>query len=85
MNSTLLTKFLINKPFKLADSLYVFQRNSSYGRRIQEYFFNRGLYDFCDEEADRMAFIISVISNAITLNPKRGNHFDGKTYLLDWR
>lgn len=81
MNSTLLTKFLINSRFKLADSLYAFQRNSSYGRRIQNYFFNRVFMTFVTKKKPDGHYHFGYFERHY-FKPKKKNHFDGKTYVL---
>src|SRR4030095_6458849 len=40
-NSTFLTKFIADRKFKVADSLYTNTRNSRYKKYIEGYFFNR--------------------------------------------
>jgi hypothetical protein len=40
-NSTLLTRFISQSKFKIADSLYAVRKKSTYGRYIQNNFFNR--------------------------------------------
>jgi hypothetical protein len=80
-NSTYLTKYLADKKFKVADSLYANTRNSQYKKFIEGYSFNRlfmlfvtakkkdGKYHFCYFE--RHYF-----------KPKKKNHFDGNVYIL---
>ncbi len=80
-NSTLLTKFLANKKFKLADSLYAVKKTSHYGRYIRNSFIvwpfmtittrkhSDGFYHFGFYE--RHYF-----------KPHKHNHFDGNVYIL---
>lgn len=80
-NSTLLTRFLVDKKFKLADSLYAKRRSSSYSKYIRlqplYWFFMQfithkerdGLYHFGYFE--RHYF-----------KPKKKNHFNGDVYLV---
>ncbi len=80
-NSTLLTRYISDHKFKVADSLYAVKKKKTYSRYIQNDFFNRlfitffagrkkdGLYHFRYFERHRFT-------------PKRKNHFDGKVYIL---
>ncbi|PZR29528.1 MAG: peptidase S41 [Citrobacter freundii] len=80
-NSTLLTKFISDHPFKVADTLYAVRKRKTYSRYIDNDFFNRlfmtlfahkgkdGKYHF--RYYERHAF-----------KPKKKNHFDGQTYIL---
>lgn len=80
-NSTLLTRYLSQKPFKIADSLYAVTRKSCYGsyqqRRLWNWLFlalmtrkqRDGNYHF--RYFERRYF-----------KPKRRNHFSGDVYIL---
>ena len=80
-NSTLLTQYVINRKFKIADSLYAITRRSNYGSHIRlqpVYWFmmqfvtkkqRDGLYHFGYFE--RHYF-----------KPKKKNHFSGKVYIV---
>ena len=80
-NSTLLTEYLADRPFKVADSLYATRRGSKYSKHIklQPIYWlmmsivttkrSDGNYHFGFFE--RKAF-----------KPKRKNHFDGNIYIL---
>lgn len=79
--STLLTRYLIDKKFKLADSLYAIRRHSRYDRYINNHLAYRfltwiathrekdGLYHFGHFERHYFS-------------PRKTNHFDGKVYIL---
>ena len=81
MNSTLLTKFLIDQKFKLADSLYAFHRSSAYGKRIQNYFFNRLFMFFVTKKKSDGNYHFGYFERHY-FKPKKKNHFNGKTYVL---
>lgn len=80
-NSNLLTKFIADKPFKIADSLYALHRTSPYRKyqkeRIPNFLFllfmtkrkNDGNYHF--RYFERKQF-----------KPKKKNHFNGQVYIL---
>lgn len=80
-NSTLLTRYIADHKFKVADSLYAVKKKKTYSRYIQNDFFNRlfitffarrkkdGLYHFRYFEKHRFT-------------PKKKNHYDGKVFIL---
>ncbi|MCW3118606.1 MAG: hypothetical protein JWM28_2688 [Chitinophagaceae bacterium] len=81
MNSTMLSKFLIDKPFKLADSLYTISRRSSYGRHMQNYFFNHAFMLFTTKKKSDGFYHFGYFERHY-FKPRKKNHFDGKTYIL---
>ncbi|MGC4035622.1 MAG: S41 family peptidase [Chitinophagaceae bacterium] len=81
MNSTLLSKFLIDKPFKLADSLYAISRHNAYSKYVQNYFFNRVFMWFATKKRDDGYYHFGYFERHY-FKPKKKNHFDGKTYIL---
>ncbi|MES1214549.1 MAG: S41 family peptidase [Bacteroidota bacterium] len=81
MNSTLLSKFLIDKPFKLADSLYTLSRRSSYGRHMQNYFFNHVFMLFTTKKKSDGYYHFGYFERHY-FKPKKKYHFDGKVYIL---
>jgi len=80
-NSTLITRYLADHPFKVGDSLYAVTRKKKYSRYIRHDLSNRifmsffaykrkdGLYHFRYFERHKF-------------KPRKGNHFNGQTYLL---
>ena len=80
-NSTLLTKFLANSPFKIADSLYTRNRNSLYSRNIEKYFFNRLFMVLMTKKKSDGLFHFGYFEKHF-FKPKRKNHFDGTVYIL---
>ncbi len=80
-NSTLATRYIANRKFKIADSLYAIRKHSPYSHYIKDHFWNNlfitlftrkrrdGNYHFGYFERHRF-------------QPKKNNHFDGKVYLL---
>ncbi|MEJ7913471.1 MAG: S41 family peptidase [Chitinophagaceae bacterium] len=81
INSNLLTKYIADQPFKIADSLYTRIKGSQYGQYQQHRFWNwlfavfmtrkkaDGFYHFGYYERKRF-------------KPKRHNHFGGQVYVL---
>ena len=81
MNSTMLSKYLIDKPFKLADSLYTISRRSSYRRHMQNYFFNHVFMLFATRKRSDGYYHFGYFERHY-FKPKKKHHFDGKTYIL---
>jgi hypothetical protein len=80
-NSTLLTKYLADHKFKISDSLYAIERNSSYGHYIDKYFFNKVfMWIFTKKKKDGRYHFGYFERHRFT--PKNKNHFDGKSYIL---
>jgi Peptidase family S41 len=79
--STLLTRYLIDKKFKLADSLYTIRRHSAYDGYIQHGF----LYDFLTFFASRRhsdGLYHFGYFERHCYHPVRKDHFDGSVYVL---
>lgn len=80
-NSTLLTKYLSKKKFKLADSLYTNKRSSQYGNHIEL----QPLYWlwtlFVTHKANDGKFHFGYFERHY-YKPKRRKHFDGQVYIL---
>ena len=79
--STLLSRYLMDNSFKLADSLYAIRRSSNYGKYIEK----QSLYWFA------MQFVTKRKSDGKYhfgyferhyFKPKKKFHYDGKTYIL---
>jgi hypothetical protein len=80
-NSTLLTKFIIDKKFKLADSLYASTRHSRYDKYISKSFFYRMLMLFLTSKRDDGKYHFGYFERHY-FHPKKNYHFNGDTYLL---
>lgn len=79
--SNLLTKYISNKRFKIADSLYALKKKSSYKQYQNNYFINRlFLVFFTNRKSDGHYHFTHFESRYF--NPKRKHHFDGTTYIL---
>lgn len=81
MNSTLLTKYITNNKFKLADSLYAFNRRSRYGKYIESNFFNRFFMLFVTRKKADGNYHFGYFERHI-FKPKKKNHFDGQVFIL---
>jgi hypothetical protein len=80
-NSTFLTKFIIDRKFKVADSLYANTRNSRYKKYIDGYFFNRLFMIFMTAKKKDDKYHFGYFERHY-FSPKKKNHFDGNVYIL---
>lgn len=81
-NSVLLTKYIRNTPFKVADSAYSIEKNfAPYSSYISKTFFNNiGLF-FVSRKKKDGNYHFGYWENH-TFKPKHRNHFNGKVYVL---
>ena len=80
-NSTFLTKFIVDRKFKVADSLYANTRNSRYKKYIEGYFFNRFFMLFVTAKKKDGKYHFGYFERHY-FNPKKKNHFTGNVYIL---
>ena len=80
-NSTFLTKFIADRKFKVADSLYTNTRNSRYKKYIEGYFFNRLFMLFVTAKKNDGKYHFGYFERHY-FKPKKKNHFDGNVYVL---
>ncbi|MBC7948122.1 MAG: peptidase S41 [Chitinophagaceae bacterium] len=80
-NSTLLTRFIADHPFKIGDSLYAVTKRKKYSRYIQNDFFNRLFMTFFTKRK-RDGFYHFGYFEKHFVKPKKKNHFEGKSYIL---
>jgi C-terminal processing protease CtpA/Prc len=80
-NSTVLSKYLVQQPFKIGDSLYAIDKRSHYGKYIQNNFFNKLFITFLTRRNKRGEYHFGYFERHY-FKPKKHNHFDGKTYIL---
>ncbi len=80
-NSTLLTRYIIDKKFKLADSLYAISRHNRYDRYIQKGFLYALLMDVVTSKRSDGKYHFGYFERHY-YKPKRGHHFDGQVYIL---
>lgn len=79
--SNLLTKYISDRPFKIADSLYAVKKRSRYHAYMQNYFVNRLFLLFLTHKKSDGNYHFTHFENKY-FNPKKKNHFDGTTYIL---
>jgi C-terminal processing protease CtpA/Prc len=80
-NSTLLSKYLADQKFKVADSLYALTRHSQYKNYIRQYFLNRLFLVFFTRKKSDGHYHFAYFERHF-FKPKKKNHFDGKTYVM---
>jgi hypothetical protein len=80
-NSTLLTRYIIDKKFKLADSLYALRRHSHYDKYIGNSLLYRFLMDFVTSKRADGKYHFGYFERHY-FSPKRNHHFSGQVYIL---
>jgi hypothetical protein len=79
--SNLLTKYISDKPFKIADTLFAMKRKSRYRRYENNYFVNRLFLLFLTHKRSDGHYHFTHYEDKY-FKPKKKNHFDGTTYIL---
>jgi hypothetical protein len=80
-NSNLLTKFITNKSFRIADSLYALHRASPY-RKYQKDRLANGLFLLFMTRKKRDGHYHFRYFEKKAFKPKKKNHFDGNVFIL---
>src|SRR5690606_11158035 len=73
-NSTLLTRFITDKPFKVADTLYAPIKRKTYSRHIQHDFWNRLFITFFTKKRSDGNYHFGYYERH-KFSPKKKNHF----------
>ena len=80
-NSTLLTRYIADDKFKIADSLYAVRKRSPYYKYIQNHFWNRVFISvFTNKKKDGNYHFGYFERHAF--RPKQSHHYTGKTYIV---
>ena len=79
--SNLLTKYIADKPFVIADSLYALRRTSDYGKYRSSRFFNWLFLQFLTRKRKDGNYHFGLYEGK-KFKPKSANHFEGTTYIL---
>jgi hypothetical protein len=79
--STMLTRYIANKKFKLADSLYAVRRSSQYGKYIQLQPFYWTFMQFVTHKKGDKNYHFGYFERHY-FKPKKHNHFDGDVYII---
>lgn len=80
-NSTLITRYITDKRFKIADSLYAIKKGSPYAKHIQNHFWNKLFIVFFTKKKNDGNYHFGYFERHY-FKPKKSNHFDGKVYIL---
>jgi hypothetical protein len=80
-NSTVITRFLSDHPFKVSDSLYAVRKKKTYGRYLENDFFNRLFISLFAPKRKDGKYHFKYYERH-EFSPKKKNHFDGKVYVL---
>jgi C-terminal processing protease CtpA/Prc len=79
--SNLMTKYIADKPFSIADSLYALKRGSRYGRYRNGRFFNWLFLRFLTKKKADGYYHFSLYEGK-KFKPRTKNNFNGITYIL---
>ena len=79
--SNLLTKYIADTSFVIADSLYAIRRGSEYGKYRSGSFFNWLFLQFLTRKRKDGHYHFALYDNK-AFKPKSKNHFQGTTYIL---
>lgn len=79
--SNLLTKYIADKSFTIADSLYAIRRSSRYGRFRENRILNWLFLQFLTKKKSDGKYHFAWYENK-KFKPKKKNHFSGTTYIL---
>jgi hypothetical protein len=79
--SNLLTRYIANAPFKIADSIYAVKRNSKYHRYIESYLQSWLFLLFMAHKRDDGHYHFGYYEKKY-FSPKKKNHFNGDVYVL---
>ncbi len=79
--STLLTRYLIDTTFKLADTLYAVTRNGDYNKYIKRYWLIRLALPFITRKRADGHYHFRYFERHY-YKPRRHNHFNGEVYIL---
>ena len=80
-NSTLVTRYIAQQKFKIADTLYAIRKGSQYERFIENHFFNKlFIFFFTKKKSD--GFYHFGYFERHYFKPKKNHHFNGQVYIL---
>jgi C-terminal processing protease CtpA/Prc len=79
--SNLLTRYISDKPFKIADTLYAVKRKSSFGKYQENYTVNHFFLLFMTHKKSDGHYHFSYFEHKY-FKPKKHNHYNGKVYIL---
>ncbi|MBN9385691.1 MAG: S41 family peptidase [Chitinophagaceae bacterium] len=80
-NSTRLTRYIIDKDFRVADSLYTLRRHSKYDKYIENSFLYRMLMDVVSRRQHDGKYHFGYFERHV-FSPFKKHHFNGQVYIL---
>jgi len=80
-NSTFISRYISDHPFKVGDSLYAIIKKKKYGCYIKNDFFHRLFMTFFTKRKADGFYHFRYFEKTF-FNPKKRNHFDGKVYIV---
>jgi C-terminal processing protease CtpA/Prc len=80
-NSTLLSRYIASQQFKVSDSLYAVKKGSPYQHYIKDHFWSKLFMSFFSKKKKDGNYHFGYFERHY-FNPKKGNHYDGKVYIL---
>ncbi|HQU56331.1 MAG: S41 family peptidase [Chitinophagaceae bacterium] len=80
-NSTFLSRYIADEPFKIADSLYAIKKGKKYQRYIKNQFWNK-LFLFFFTKKKKDGYYHFGFFERHFFNPIKKNHYNGKVYVL---
>ncbi len=80
-NSTLLTRYIADEKFKLADSLYAVNKKSRYGKYIKHNFRNRVFMTFIARKHSDGKYHYGYFERHY-FKPRKKNHYNGQVYII---
>lgn len=80
-NSTLATRYIADRRFKIADSLYAVRKSGHYDRLIQNHFWYRLFITIFTKKRKDGNYHFGYFERHY-FRPKKTNHYNGKVYLL---
>jgi len=80
-NSTMLTRYIANEPFKIADSLYAIRRSSKYSSHIKWQPIYWLMMTIVTRKARDNRYHFGYFERHY-FSPKRRNHFDGEVFII---
>ena len=80
-NSTLITRYMIDNKFKIADSLYATHKKSEYNKYIQNHFWNKLFISLFTKKRNDGNYHFGYFERHY-FKPKKENHFTGKAYII---
>lgn len=80
-NSTVLSRYITNQKFKVADSLYSVRKKSPYKKYIQDQFWNRLFMTFFTKKKNDGKYHFGFFERHY-FKPKKALHYDGKVYIM---